>query len=673
MRRCRAGRAADEQQVKEDQAQCPPDKGKPLRLDRPECHPIGGSIQEKIDFETRMREGICKLLAVSTQKDQILHAVKNLMVCNARILAYRTELQKQTGESTMKRTTVRALSLAHLVKRHSGFMAKGPSDHASAFSCVSSTEAKEEVNCFTLLLCPSCTSFCYEKRGYLEKFAQDTRCSDFAAKDREACGGRLAISDLRIPLMWKGSDHFSSRDRTQRYSVFCLLKAGTQVFDTDLLIVDKAITDICFEGATIFEEAGPAFQLKIEVYSCCCTEESSTITNTPKKLVKKLKTSIGKAAGKKLSPVLDDSNPESLLLADAAVVGAKYNLLAHASLGLESVNNNFRTHNLTAVGDEESSFWLPLYGSLCCRLIAQPYCMTKDMMTGFLSQQQKIGNVTGWRKLYCVLRGGKLLCYCTPEEIEAKVEPTLTVSVNKETRIRAVDKDTPINSNNFSVINPEAGETVTQIFAVESREDLYNWMEAFWQHFYDFSQWKHCCEEFMKIEIMSPRKPPLFLTKEATSVYQDMSIDSPVKHEAFPDTVQRKVEEVNGELPIGQQEHLPPSWAAMFDGSHHMLVQKSLLPGAKEEAISPSEGKGKKRRAPLPPSDKPPYTTGAQTMSDQLGKENIWNNSHKNSSPDSISSSVPHFKQPIAAPRRPTPWQKGTFADSENPANSGRL
>lgn len=36
-------------------------------------------------------------------------------------------------------------------------------------------------------------------------------------------------------------------------------------------------------------------------------------------------------------------------------------------------------------------------------------------------------------------------------------------------------------------------------------------------------QWKHCCEELMKIEIMSPRKPPLFLTKEATSVYHDMS------------------------------------------------------------------------------------------------------------------------------------------------------
>lgn len=36
-----------------------------------------------------------------------------------------------------------------------------------------------------------------------------------------------------------------------------------------------------------------------------------------------------------------------------------------------------------------------------------------------------------WRRLYCVLRGGKLFCYYSPEEIEAKLEPALTVSINK--------------------------------------------------------------------------------------------------------------------------------------------------------------------------------------------------------------------------------------------------
>ncbi|KAJ6661555.1 hypothetical protein lerEdw1_013794 [Lerista edwardsae] len=551
------------------------------------------SIQEKIDFEMRMREGICKLLAVSTQKDQTLHAVKNLMVCNARILAYRKELQRETGDSVVNRT--------------------------------------------------------------------NGRCSDFAAKEREACRGKIAISDLRIPLMWKGSDHFSSKDSmigTQRYSVFCLLKIGPEVFDTDLLIVDKAITDICFEGVTVFEQAGPDFQLKVEVYSCCCTEESLAIANTPKKLVKKLKTSIGKATGKKLSSAVDNSDLEALLFTDTVELGAKYSLLAHTTLGLESVEDSFKTHSLTVVGNEEASFWLPLYGSMCCRLIAQPSCMTNDMMTGFLNQQQTLGDLASWRNLYCVLRGGTLLCYNSPEERATEVEPTLIVSVNKETRIHAVDKNTQKKMVNFSVINPEGGEAVTQVFAFESREDLYKWMEAFWQHFYDFSQWRHCCDEFMKIEVMSPRKPPLFLTKEATSVYQDMSIDSPMKCEGLMYAAQQKMEETNGECQTSQQEENVPSlWAAMFNGSCPMLVQKSMLPDA-----VPGEGKGKKRRAPLPPSDKPPFISRAQTPTDEQGKEN----SPSQNCSDSILSSVPHLQRPVAAPRKPGSCQKGTIVNNRS-------
>ncbi|XP_060097087.1 rhotekin-2 [Heteronotia binoei] len=541
----------------------------------------------------RMREGICKLLAVTTQKDQTLHAVKNLMVCNARILAYKTELQ---------------------------------------------------------------------------------RCSDFAAKDRDACKGKVAITDLRIPLMWKGSDHFSNKDRSQRYSVFCLFKIGAQIFDTDLLIVDKAITDICFENVTVFEEVEPDFQLTVEIYSCCCTEDSSVIPNTPKKLVKKLKTSIGKATGKKLSSASDDGNPELLLLSDTIVLGSKYSLLAHATLGLESIEDNFKTHNLTIEGNEESSFWLPLYGSMCCRLVAQPSCMTKDMMAGFLNQQQIIGKLTSWRRLYCVLKGGKLFCYYTPEEIDAKVEPTLTVPVNKETRIRSVDKDCQKKAKNFCIINPEAGEAVTHIFAVEDREDLSKWTEAFWQHFYDFSQWKQCCEEFMKIEIMSPLKPPLFLTKEATSVYQDMCIDSPVKHEGLIDIVQQKKEETNGKFQVGQYEEcLSPPWSAMFDGSHQMVVQKNTLPGASKETVNPSGSKGTKRRAPLPPSDKPPYASAAQIPPAQLNKENIENNSplaHRICSFDSGQISLPPLQRPVVAPRISVSCWKGTSADEETPVSS---
>ncbi|KFW76060.1 Rhotekin-2, partial [Manacus vitellinus] len=559
-------------------------------------------IQEKIDFEIRMREGICKLLAVSTQKDQLLRAVKSLMVCNARIRAYRTQLQSHAGEPD---------------------------------PCRAGEQSSEN-----------------------------------GTKDRVACRAKVAISDIRIPLMWKGSDHFSNKEKSQRYAVFCLFRMGAEVFDTEVIIVDKAITDICFENVTIFDEARPDFQVKVEVYSCC-TEESLCITNTPKKLAKKLKTSLSKATGKKLKAALEEDSTESLLPADPVILEAKYSLLAYTTLGLESAEDNFRTHNLTITGNEESSFWLPLYGNMCCRLVAQPSCMARDVMAGFLNQQQTVGSLTSWQRLYCVLRGGKLLCYYSPEEIEAKLEPALTVSINKETRIRVVDKDSRRRTNNFSVINPVSGEAVMQRFATDNRDELHKWMEAFWQHFYDLSQWKHCCEELMKIEIMSPRKPPLFLTKEATSVYHDMSIDSPVKLEGLADIIQRKIEESDGEFLLDQQkESASALWASLFDGSHEMTVQKNMPLDPKGDT-SPNDSRGKKRRAPPPPSHKSPYSAKAQVNTEQLGKEKWGKPDHTSTSGSSLESvlatKMQQLQTPVAAPRKIGPCRKSSLAGQGNP------
>ncbi|XP_009863283.1 PREDICTED: rhotekin-2 [Apaloderma vittatum] len=552
-----------------------------------------------------MQEGICKLLAVSTQKDQLLQAVKNLMVCNARIRAYRTKLQNPK---------------------------------------------EEPISCRT------------EKPS-----------SENGTKNWVACRAKVAMSDIRIPLMWKDSDHFSNKEKSQRYAVFCLFRMGAEVFDTDVVIVDKAITDICFENVTIFDEASPDFQVKVEVYSCCA-EESSYVTNTPKKLAKKLKTSLSKATGKKLKALLEDDTTECLLPADLVIHGAKYSLLAYTILGLESAEDNFRTHNLTITGNEESSFWLPLYGKMCCRLIAQPSCMVSDRMAGFLNQQQVIGSLTSWRRLYCVLRGGKLFCYYSPEEIEVKLEPTLTVPINKETRIRAVDKDSKRRTNNFSVINPMSGEAVTQLFATDSREELHKWMEAFWQHFYDLSQWKHCCEELMKIEIMSPRQPPLFLTKEATSVYHDMNIDSPVKHEGLADIIHRQIEETDGEYLLGQQKEPPSSlWASLFDGSHEMIVQKNMHLGPKRDTTSPCDSRRHKRRAPPPPCNKSPYSAKPHVNTEQSGKEN-WEKSGRTSASSSsfnskLSVKMQQLQTPIAAPRKIGPCKKSSLAGHGNPVS----
>lgn len=57
------------------------------------------NVQEKLDFEMRMREGAYKLLLACTKREQVLNASKNLMTCNARIKAYLTELQKMNEQS----------------------------------------------------------------------------------------------------------------------------------------------------------------------------------------------------------------------------------------------------------------------------------------------------------------------------------------------------------------------------------------------------------------------------------------------------------------------------------------------------------------------------------------------------------------------------------------------
>ena len=86
--------------------------------------------------------------------------------------------------------------------------------------------------------------------------------------------------------------------------------------------------------------------------------------------------------------------------------GPKYNLLAHTTLRLEHVQEAFKTHDLSlaATGElqilslssspllvsnlfvfpEDNPFWLPLYGNMCCRLVAQPLCMTQPIISGQL-------------------------------------------------------------------------------------------------------------------------------------------------------------------------------------------------------------------------------------------------------------------------------------------------
>lgn len=144
--------------------------------------------------------------------------------------------------------------------------------------------------------------------------------------------------------------------------------------------------------------------------------------------------------------------------------------------------------------------------------------------------------------------------------------------VLQDTRIRVIEKESSgQKSRRLSIINPSPEGSQNLSFSTESSEELDDWLDALHQHLFDQSecvsakharvnvvetkvedvsgnqsgrgngqmahllsmslpsprwkpgQWLHCCNQLMKIEVVSPRKPSLFLTKQADSVYNDLS------------------------------------------------------------------------------------------------------------------------------------------------------
>lgn len=59
-------------------------------------------------------------------------------------------------------------------------------------------------------------------------------------------------------------------------------------------------------------DAVPEFELRVELWSCA-VEDDLTLVNTPKKLAKKLRHSLGRNSGKKFCPLLDTPDPDTFL------------------------------------------------------------------------------------------------------------------------------------------------------------------------------------------------------------------------------------------------------------------------------------------------------------------------------------------------------------------------
>ncbi|XP_068191056.1 rhotekin-like [Antennarius striatus] len=419
-----------------------------------------------------MREGASKLLAACSRRDQALEAAKSLLTCNTRILALLRQLQRLRKAQILQSVGLR-------------------SDGVSS-------------------------------------------------NDNAPCVGKVALSDLRIPLMWKDSEYFKNKGELHRCAVFCLLQCGTEIRDTDLVMVDRTLTDICFEDTIIFNEAGPEFQVSVELYSCCVVEDFSPGPPGPRRM-SFLGGSLGRSSGKKIRAAFEsatvcgsassgvDEGPGSALSPSPPYGGPKYNILAQTSLTIEHVQEGFKTHDFSLATTEDSPFWLPLYGNMCCRLAAQPLCMTQQVTSGQL--KVVIGEEGNrWQNVFAVLRGQNLLCYQRQEDLEFEDKPLLVIPIKKDTVVSVSGGD-PAQSVNIST--QDGGEGVTYMLLMQTPADAQRWANSLWEHIYNLNQWKQCCDRIMKIETLTSRKT---VSVKQGSLYHEMvTPTSPTEGLAVPD------------------------------------------------------------------------------------------------------------------------------------------
>ena len=60
---------------------------------------------------------------------------------------------------------------------------------------------------------------------------------------------------------------------------------------------------------------------------------------------------------------------------------------------------------------------LPLWGQICCKLLAQPNCATEPRISGFINLQRMVGGLPDWIRLWCVVRQNRLRCWKNPEDV----------------------------------------------------------------------------------------------------------------------------------------------------------------------------------------------------------------------------------------------------------------
>ncbi|XP_042909473.1 rhotekin isoform X4 [Parasteatoda tepidariorum] len=325
------------------------------------------------------------------------------------------------------------------------------------------------------------------------------------------CRGKVAISDIRMPLIWKDSDHFKNRGDYRRFAVFCLLKVGTEVQDTAMINnVDRSMTDIAFEDVILFNNVSHDFEFRLEVYSHVLQEDLS-IASASNKLKKKISYSVSRAIGKRFS----ENYKEDLNFKTGF---SEFDLVASAKLNLNDANSRIKTYDLNLETPEKSQ--LPLFGHFCCRLAVQPTCMIDETYSGYLSLVNQIGNITGCRRMLASLKNFSLSMWANFAEVHSS-NPDIVIPVKTGTIVTPSSKAISYPRFSFKIEYSIDDENKEFLLAADSPIQLNEWLNHINQQIKDYDLWKPASESIMEISSPCVCRNSQFTKHRNSSLYDE--------------------------------------------------------------------------------------------------------------------------------------------------------
>ncbi|KAF7490122.1 Rhotekin-2 [Sarcoptes scabiei] len=316
---------------------------------------------------------------------------------------------------------------------------------------------------------------------------------------------KASVSNIRIPLIWKDTDYFKNRGDHRRFAVFCVLKIGTEIFDTIMVNVDRNFTDICFDDTFHFNNVTPDFNFELLIYSRVLHDDLS-MASTHKKLTHKISNSLSRSFGRKMINLKDDFNNET---------GPKFYLIARASLNLKDSADLIKTYDLIPEEELDKNLQLPLFGHYCCRLAVQPECLLKDYHSDILRMHSPESDM-----FWAVLSKFRLNLWRIKTELQdepaylkhtnSKKEPDLIIPINCQSKVT-------LSERNIQLVNKE------NVFVFESINGQQSeWIKCFQKVRQDFQAWEPIAEYNMQLAPLSHhRSQYFFYERPSGSLYNE--------------------------------------------------------------------------------------------------------------------------------------------------------